>query len=296
MRAPESALSVGFFRQVAILWVAVSLLFPAAGRCHSEEDAAASHNHQGAATADTGAKVGLEERLGAKIPLDLVFKDENGRERRLGELITGPTIILPVYYSCTNVCNYMQEGLARVLPDIKLTPGKEFRVLSVSFDERETPERAAKSKHMYQGIMKGKFPEGNWTFLTGNAANIRRLTDAAGFSFQRKGNDFVHPVASFVVARDGMIVRYLYGTRFLSKDVTLAFIEARQGRVGTTISKMVSYCFSFDPENKSYTFNLLRVSATAIIICVVGFLVFLIVGGKNGKSNGKNGNSDGKNG
>lgn len=269
-----------FFRRVVLLGVAISLLFPAAGRCHSEEDAATHQSHPGAATADAGANVGLEERLGAKIPLDLVFRDENGRQRRLAELITGPTIILPVYYSCTNVCNYMQEGLARVLPDVRLTPGKEYRVLSLSFDERETPERAAKSKHMYQGVMKGKFPEGNWIFLTGDAASIRRLTDAAGFHFQRKGNDFVHPVASFVVARDGMIVRYLYGTRFLSKDVSLALIEARQGRVGTTISKMVSYCFSFDPENKSYTFNLLRVSATVIIICVLGFLTFLIVGGK----------------
>ena len=280
-----------FFRRVVLLGVAVSLLFPAVGRCHSEDDAATHQSHTGgAATADAGANVGLEERLGGKIPLDLVFKDENGRQRRLAELITGPTIILPVYYSCTNVCNYMQEGLARVLPDIRLTPGKEYRVLSLSFDERETPERAALSKRMYQAVMKGKFPEGNWTFLTGDAASIRRLTDAAGFRFQRKGNDFVHPVASFVVARDGMIVRYLYGTRFLAKDVTLALIEARQGRVGTTISKMVSYCFSFDPENKSYTFNLLRVSATVIIICVLGFLVFLVVGGKRrGNNNGNNG-------
>ena len=293
----ESALIVRFFRRVVLLGVAVSLLLPAAGRCHSEEDAAAHRSRPGAATADAGADVGLRERLGAKIPLDLVFKDENGRQRRLAELITGPTIILPVYYSCTNVCNYLQEGLAGVLPDIRLTPGKEYRVLSLSFDERETPERAAKSKHMYQTVMKGKFPEGNWSFLTGDAASIRRVTDAAGFHFQRKGNDFVHPVASFVVARDGMIVRYLYGTRFLAKDVTLALIEARQGRVGTTISKMVSYCFSFDPENKSYTFNLLRVSATVIVICAVSFLIFLIIGGKKpGNDNGRNANNNRRNG
>lgn len=231
-----------------------------------------------------GAKVqpvGLTERLGARIPLDLTFRDETGRERRLSELVTGPTIILPVYYSCTNVCNYLQEGLARVLPEIKLVPGKDYRVLSVSFDERETPERAARSKRMYETVMRGKFPAGNWTFLTGDAANIRRLTDAAGFQFQRQGNDFVHPVVSFVVAGDGMIVRYLYGTQFLPKDVTLALMEARQGRVGATISKMVSYCFSFDPKSKSYEFNLLRVSATVIIICVLAFAAFLVFGGKN---------------
>ncbi len=230
-----------------------------------------------------GAKVqpvGLNEKLGARIPLDLTFRDETGRELRLSELVTGPTIILPVYYSCTNVCNYLQEGLARVLPEIKLAPGKDYRVLSVSFDERETPERAARSKRMYETVMRGKFPAGNWTFLTGDAANIRRFTEAAGFQFQRQGNDFVHPVVSFVVAGDGMIVRYLYGTQFLAKDVTLALMEARQGRVGATISKMVSYCFSFDPKSKSYEFNLLRVSATVIIACVLAFAAFLVFGGK----------------
>ncbi|GFO62284.1 SCO family protein [Geomonas paludis] len=288
----EAMSIIGILRRTVLLGVAVLLLFPAAVRAHSEEDAAA--HHEGAAPTD--AKVGLEERLGAKIPLDLVFKDENGRQRRLRDLVTGPTIILPVYYSCTNVCNYLQEGLARVLPEIKLEPGKEYRIISVSFDERENPQRALKSKHMYQAVMKGKFPEGNWTFLTGDAANIRSLTDAAGFQFQRKGNDFVHPVVSFVVARDGMIVRYLYGTHFLAKDVTLALMEARQGRVGTTISKMVSYCFSFDPNSKSYEFNILRVSATVIIICVVGFIIFLVVGGKNGRNgNGNNGNNMGNN-
>ena len=224
--------------------------------------------------------VGLTERLGARIPLDLTFRDETGRKLRLSELVTGPTIILPVYYSCTNVCNYMQEGLARVLPEIKLVPGKDYRVLSFSFDERETPERAARSKRMYETVMRGKFPAGNWTFLTGDAASIRKLTDAAGFQVRRQGNDFMHPVASFVVAGDGMIVRYLYGTQFLAKDVTLALIEARQGRVGATFSKMVSYCFSFDPKSKSYEFNLLRVSATVIIAGVLAFAAFLVFGGK----------------
>ncbi|QWV95789.1 SCO family protein [Geomonas oryzisoli] len=279
---------IGFIRRAVLLGVVVVSLLPAVVHAHSEEDASAHQSHQGAPQAD--ANVGLDERLGARIPLDLVFNDENGRQRRLHDLITGPTIILPVYYSCTNVCNYLQEGLARALPEIKLEPGKEYRIISVSFDDRENPQRALKSKHLYQTVMKGKFPEGNWTFLTGDAANIRKLTDAAGFHFQRKGNDFVHPVASFIVARDGMIVRYLYGTQFLPKDLTLALMEARQGRIGTTISKMVSYCFSFDPNSKSYEFNILRVSATVIIVCVVGFIIFLVVGGKNG-NNGKHGNN-----
>lgn len=244
------------------------------------EHSQTQHQHPTPVDAGPGVKVGLEERLGAKVPLDLVFKDENGRERRLAELVTGPTVILPVYYSCPNVCNFLQEGFARVIPEMKMEPGKDYRVISLSFDETETPERAARSKRMYEAAMRGGFPEGNWHFLTGDAASIRKLTDSAGYRFQRKGRDFLHPVASFVVAGDGMIVRYLYGTRFLAKDVTLALFEARQGKVGTTISKMVSYCFTFDPEKKSYQFNLLRVSATVIIACVLSFLAYLVFGGK----------------
>jgi len=195
-------------------------------------------------------------------------------------LIKGPTIILPVYYSCTNVCNFLQSGLARVLPAIKRIPGKDYQVLSISFDETETPEQAARFKRMYLTAITTPFPEEGWRFLTGDAANIRRLTDAAGYHFQRSGRDFIHPVASFVLAGDGMIVRYLYGTTFLPKDLTLALAEAREGKVGTTIRKLVDFCFTFDKNNKTYVFNLLRVSATVVILCSGGFLAFLLLTGK----------------
>jgi protein SCO1/2 len=191
-----------------------------------------------------------------------------------------PTIILPVYYSCTNVCNFLQSGLARVLPSIKPLPGREYRVISISFDETETPELAARYKKTYLTSMNVPFPEDGWRFLTGDNASIRRLTDAAGFRFQRKGRDFIHPVASFVVARDGTIVRYLYGTNFLPKDLSLALLEAREGTVGTAIRTVVGYCFSFDPAGKTYVFNLLRVSATVVFLSAAGLLAFLFLGGK----------------
>ena len=226
------------------------------------------------------ADIGVDEHLGAKIPLDIAFRDEAGRVVRLGDLVTVPTIILPVYYSCTNVCNFLQGGLASALPGVKRTPGTEYRVISVSFDETETPALAARYKRMYLTAMGVPFPENGWRFLTGDAKAIRRLTDAAGFHFQRKGRDFIHPVASFVVARDGTIVRYLYGTTFLPKDLTLALLEARDGTVGETIRKVVGYCFSFDPTGKTYVFNLLRVTATVILTSAGAFLAFLLLTGK----------------
>ncbi len=228
--------------------------------------------------------VGLDERLGESIPLDLTFRDESGRTVTLRELVTVPTLIAPVYYACPNVCNFLQAGLAQALPDVRRTPGEEFRVLSISFDETETPADAAESRKNYYALMQGRFPAEAWHFLTGDPENIRRLTDAAGYRFQRKGVDFVHPVASFVITPDGKIVRYLHGTSFLPMDLTLALIEASEGRTGTTIRKMVQYCFSYDPEQKTYVFNLLRVSATVILLTAGAFLAFLLLSGRRRKT------------
>ncbi|QEM69296.1 SCO family protein [Geobacter sp. FeAm09] len=243
---------------------------------------------------DEGPVVGVDERLGAKIPLDATFRDETGRQVRLGELITGPTIIVPVYYGCANVCNYLQGGLARVLPTLKNRPATEYRVISVSFDESETPQLAARYKRMYLTAMKVPFPEAGWRFLTGDTANIRRVTDAAGYRFQRRGRDFIHPVTTLVVAGDGTIVRYLYGTTFLAKDVSLALLEARQGKAGASIRKVMEFCFSFDSVGKTYVFNLLRVSATVVILCAGGFLAFLLLGGKKRRKTGTQADAGGR--
>jgi protein SCO1/2 len=260
-----------------------ALLPPCPAKAHSDQPP--EHRHEETAKGGEGAAgIGIDEHLGAKIPLDLTFHDETGKPVRLRELITGPTIILPVYFSCTNICNFLQSGLASVLPAVKRKPGEEYRVISVSFDETETPELATRYKKTYLSSINAAFPADGWRFLTGDLQNIHRLTAAAGYRFKRQGRDFIHPVASFVTSGDGTIVRYLYGTTFLPKDLTLALLEAQEGKVGTTIRKVVGYCFTFDPAGKTYVFNLLRVSATVVILCVGGFLAFLLLTSKKGKS------------
>jgi protein SCO1/2 len=225
------------------------------------------------------SEVGLEERLGARIPLDLAFRDEAGKTAVLRDLVTVPTVIAPVYYHCPNVCSFLQGGLARALPEVRLEPGKDYRVLSVSFDETETPETARRSQAIYMDAMRRQFPPSAWTFLTGDSENIRKLLDAAGYRFQRQGEDFLHPVAMFVVSPDGKIVRYLHGTNVLPMDLTLALVEASEGRVGPTIRRVAQFCFSYDPESKRYVFNLFRVSATVILLTAGAFLTFLILRG-----------------
>jgi len=244
----------------------------------NSEKQSAEHIHAEATPQQEVTGVGVNERLGARIPLDSIFRDEEGKMVRLDELITGPTIILPVYNRCPNVCPFVQRSVARALPALKRKPGEEYRVLSISFDETETPEMAAHYKRIYLNSMNAPFPADGWRFLTGDVQNIRRLTDAAGYRFKRQGKEFIHPVASFVVTGDGTIVRYLYGINYLPKDIALALLEAQSGTVGAGIRTVVSYCFSFDPADKTYVFNLLRVSATVVLLTAGGFLIYLFAG------------------
>lgn len=244
--------------------------------------AQAEHVHPAPAPAPAaaGVGVGLDEQLGGRIPLELAFRDEDGKAVRLADLVTRPTVIAPVYYRCPNVCHFLQGELAQVLPQLKLTAGADYQVLSISFDETETPELAHRTRDTYLTAAGGKIPQGGWRFLTGDLAEIMQLTNAAGFRFQRVGADFQHPVTLVVISADGMIVRYLHGTRILPKDLALALAEAKAGVVGTTIRKMVQYCFSYDPEQKTYVFNVLRVSATVILATLGLFLAWLVLTGK----------------
>jgi protein SCO1/2 len=233
-------------------------------------------------------RVGVDEHLGAKIPLDITFRDETGNPVRLADLVKGPTIILPVYYRCSNVCFTLQGHFANALQKLERRPLDDYRVISVSFDDEETPEMAARARHVYLSAMKKPFPEEGWRFLTGDSASIHRLTDALGFRFQRQRHEFAHPVATIVVAGNGTIVRYLYGVSILPKDLALALVEARSGVAGGSIRKLMDYCFSYDPSGRTYVFNLLRVSATVVILCTVSFLVFLLLSGRKRKQRNPN--------
>lgn len=286
-RSPFSALLIlAGLLTFALLWAA-----PTQATAATDETTTASgtqqqghqgqHQHQHAPQmAPDNTQVGINEQLGANIPLGLTFRDEEGRPVTLRELISGPTIIAPVYYSCPNVCAFLQADLARNLPLVKLQPGPGYRVLSVSFDERDTPAAARAARKTYLTAMGRPFPAEAWRFLTGDAEASRALTAAAGYRYLRQGDDFLHPVVIFVVTGEGRIVRYLHGTRMLPMDLTLALTEAKQGRLGSTIRKVVRFCFSYDPQQKHYVFNLLRIAATVILVTAGGFLLFLFISGR----------------
>lgn len=226
------------------------------------------------------AGIGINEKLGQVIPLDLTFHDENGNPVSLKQLIHTPTILAPVYYHCPNVCSLLLQKLADALNRLPAEPDKEYRVISFSFDEREKPSLALEKKKMYLNMIEKPFPQNAWRFLTGDRENIRKLTDAIGFHFKKVGEDFEHPVSLIIVTPDGKITRYLYGTELLPFDIKIALLEASQGKVGATISKVVRFCFSYDPEGKKLVFNTLKVTGTVTLLFALSFILFLLLKGR----------------
>ncbi|MGO8988478.1 MAG: SCO family protein [bacterium] len=224
--------------------------------------------------------IGIDEKLGQVVPLDLTFQDEKGNAVNLRKLIDRPVILTPVYLHCPNVCSLLLQNLAEALDKLPAEPGKDYTVLTVSFDETEKPDLALQKKKTYLEMIQRPFPDGAWRFLTGNKENIHKLTDAIGFHFKRVGEDFEHPVSLVILAPDGKIIRYMYGADPLPFDLKLALVEASEGRIGPTIAKVVRFCFSYDPKANKLVFNMLRVTGTVTLLFALSFVVFLILKGK----------------
>jgi protein SCO1/2 len=242
-----------------------------------------SYGHESTATK---ADIALEEKLGQYIPDDAVFADENGKRVSLKAMIAKPAIIAPVYLGCTHECPLLLTSLAQVLGKLdQAKPGRDFQVITLSFDELDTPAIALDKKRNYLKAVGRPFPSESWMFLTGDAANIRKFTDSIGFKFQRDSeHDFSHPVTLVFVAPGGKIVRYLEGMNFLPFEVSMALTEAAAGRVGSPAQRVLMYCFSYDPLKKSYVFNILKVTATVMILSVASFFAYLMISSRKKES------------
>jgi protein SCO1/2 len=224
--------------------------------------------------------IGIDEKLGERIPFDLTFYDENGHPVSLKELIRTPVILTPVFYRCPDVCSFLLFNLARVMSQLTSEPRKDYHVLSFSFDETEKPGLALEKKKMYLKMIEKPFPEEAWRFLTGDKEAIHRLTDAIGFHFKKQGNDFSHPVLLVVLSPDGKITRYIYGTEFHPFDLKMALLEASEGRVGPTLSKVLRFCFSYDPKGRKYVFNTLKITGIVTLVFALSLILFVVSKGK----------------
>ena len=221
---------------------------------------------------------GVVERTGSLMPLDAVFVDAAGRDVHLGELIDRPTLLLPVYYTCPQICSFDMANLALALQRTSL-PADSFSVITMSFNAAETSEDAARTRRNYTAMLEGIFPTGNWHFLTGTDEEIRKVTEAIGYTFRPAGNGlFVHPSALVALAEDGTIIKYVYGS-FLVGDVDLALTEAGRGVPAVSIKRFLAYCLTSDGKRREEVFLVLK-SAVILLVFGGGYLLFRLLAGR----------------
>jgi len=225
---------------------------------------------------ETAPKVGIQEKLGQNIPLDAEVYDGQGRLVTLNDLVNKPTIFTFVYYRCPGICSPLLNELAKVVNKLDLVIGKEYQILTISFDHREKPELAAEKQQSYLDLVGKDIDQNGWRFFTADSATIQRLTDAAGFYFMRSGNDYVHAGALIVASPEGKITRYINGIQYLPFDVKMAVYEASTGTVTPTIAKILTMCYSYDPEAHTYTLNVLRL-AMLLVVGLVGVFVLVFI-------------------
>lgn len=212
-------------------------------------------------SADTRSDGGLwiEEKTGQYLPLDLEFVDEEGRSVRLGDIIDRPTLFLPGYFYCANICSKNLANLAVALNSLSFQPGKDYRVVALSFNEAEGPLDAARAKRNYLKILPEGFPASEWRFLTGNKEAIKAATDAVGFRFQKASDEtFIHPAALMVIAADGKIIRYVFGS-FLAGDIDVALSAAESGTPALSVRRLLGFCFNYDPYADKSVFQTVKI-------------------------------------
>ena len=215
--------------------------------------------------------VGVDEKLGQTVPLDLMLVDEQGERVSLRSLLDKPTLLTLNYFRCSGLCTPLLNGVAEMLSRTDQVAGRDFQVLTVSFDPRDNAELASLKKENYVKQLGPGFPQSAWRFMTGDPVSTKRLADAVGFRFAKRGDDYVHAGAVMVLSSTGRVTRYLYGVTFLPFDVKMAVAEAAQGRTGPTIARFLKFCYSYDPAGRRYFLDITRVSAAFTIALAVGF-------------------------
>jgi protein SCO1/2 len=225
--------------------------------------------------------VGFDQKLDAALPLDTPLVDESGRAVTLGTYFgQRPAIVALVYYDCPMLCTLVLNGLVSSMKALDFLPGRDFEVIAVSFDPRETPDLARAKRAAYVERYARPGTEEGFHFLTGDPAAIGALTKAAGFrySFDEASGQFAHPAGILVATPEGRISRYLFGADFAPRDLRLALVESAAGRIGTITDQVMLFCFHYDPASGRYTtavMNLIRAGGLATVLSLGLFVTVM---------------------
>ena len=222
--------------------------------------------------------VEVTEKLGEQVPLDLVFRGEKGEKVKLSQYLDGklPVILTMNYSDCPLLCSLQLNKLVKDLEGLDWSIGKEFRILTVSLDPTEGPDKADKTKAKYIKLYGRKGAAKGWTFLTGEEPNIRALADSVGFGYRYLPDTgaYTHKAVDMLLSPEGKVTRYLEALAVLPKDIRLALIEAGEGKVGSFAENFFQSCFYYDPDSKSYALSAFRLMQFG----GAGFLVLMGIG------------------
>ncbi len=237
---------------------------------------------------DAEPQMGIEEQLGQLVPMNISFTDADGKSVMMRDLMGKPTLLTLVYFSCPHICDPLLRELGDTLALVKDEPGKDFNVLSVSFDPADTVALANEKKAINIGRVPREMSGKSWRFLVGKQESIDALTRAVGFHYSERDGQFDHAGTVVVLSPEGKIVRYIQGSAFQPADFQLALNEAKSGRVGATrplsmapisgASKLLAFCFPRDAKTMKYVPAVNRLAASATILTAGTFLAFLIFG------------------
>ncbi|MFN0109159.1 MAG: SCO family protein [Blastocatellia bacterium] len=229
--------------------------------------------------------VGVDQLLDHQVPLDLEFKDENGRSVKLQDYAGSKPIILSlVYYDCPQLCSLTLNGLMNVLKTLPMKAGKDFISLTVSFDPKETPELAAEKRNTYLHKLANPELNDGWHFLTGDEKNTLALTKAVGFRFvwDPVSKQYAHTSALIVLTPQGKISRYFYPGDVLSnfepRDIRFGVLDAAGGKIGSLADQVILYCYQYDPNRGTYglvLMRIMRVFAVLTIITLAALILYL---------------------
>jgi len=225
--------------------------------------------------------VGIDQKLNQQLPLDLVFKDENGADVKLGDYFgKKPVVLSLVYYQCPMLCNQVLNGMVTAFKVMNFKAGQEFDVVTVSFDPRETAALAAAKKNTYVNYLPADRRAGaasGWHFLTGDEASIKRLTEAVGFRYHwdEATNQFAHASAIYVATPEGKLARYMYGVEYAPRDLRLGLIEAADNKIGSPVDQLLLYCYHYDPATGKYGARIMRVMQVGGVVTLFGIVALL---------------------
>jgi protein SCO1/2 len=239
----------------------------------------------------------LIEKTGGHIPGNIILRDEKGAAVNLKDLVDKPAILTLVYYHCSHICPQVLGSLAEAVPKLELVPGKDYKLITISFDPEDTPETAMEAKNNYITAINRPFlPEG-WKFLVGDEKNIQKITRAVGFTYQNNMHGFIHPSVLITLSPGGKICGYIhvskyeYGTAypvtFSPYDLDAALRYASQGKTVTGVATPVLFCFPHEPPQKAKFFSILGISgwATLLLLTALFFYLHFTKGKRSEKKN-----------